>query len=389
MPVRNPLVRGMTARQISTKPKECAPRWGRRAVLRRVILFKPACGALALVLATASFAAGDTFKDPLDVPAMTLKRQILSTQMQAVTRAGDRMVAVGIRGLVLVSDDGGKQWKQASVPVSSDLTDVHFPTAKDGWIVGHDGVVLHTRDGGNTWEKQFDGRMAQKQLMAHFQSQVDKGNADAQRYVQDTQLNYTDGPEQGLLGVWFKDAQNGFVVGSFGTIFATRDGGATWESWVEKVDAEIPPHYYAIRGTQKGLLMASEKGIVFRLDADKQRFVAMPTGYAGTFFSLVETGDAVLALGLRGTTYRLKGNSTQWEKIESGAVNTITSSAQLPDGGALLATFTGQLLITRDGGDTFQTIPVERPMSYAGIAAAGPGTAVAAGSGGIRAVSFK
>ena len=71
---------------------------------------KLSCGVLALVLATAVFAADDAFKDPLDVPAMMLKRQRVSTQMSAVTRAGDRLVAVGIRGLVLVSDDGGKQW---------------------------------------------------------------------------------------------------------------------------------------------------------------------------------------------------------------------------------------------------------------------------------------
>src|ERR1019366_414977 len=112
-------------------------------------------------LAMTAFAATDTYKDPLDVPAMMLKRQITSTQIQAATRAGERLVAVGIRGLVLVSDDGGKQWKQANVPVASDLTDVYFPTAKDGWVVGQDGVVLHTRDGGNTWEKQQDGRMTQ------------------------------------------------------------------------------------------------------------------------------------------------------------------------------------------------------------------------------------
>lgn len=351
-------------------------------------MHKLACGALVLALATTAFAAPATFKDPLDVPAMMLKRQMVSTQMQAVTRAGDRLVAVGIRGLVLVSDDGGKQWTQASVPVSSDLTDVHFPTAKDGWAVGHDGVVLHTRDGGKSWEKQFDGRMAQKQLTAHFQSLVDGGSTEAQRFLQDTQLNYADGSEQTLLGVWFQDAKHGFVCGSFGTVFATNDGGITWESWVENVDADTPPHFYAIRGTQKGVLMASEKGIVFRLDPARKRFVAMQTGYAGTFFSLLELGDAVLALGLRGNAYRLKGNGDKWAKVETGVTGTITSSTPLPDGGALLATFMGQLLITRDG-ERFQLVPVAKPMSYAGVSAAAPGTAVVAGSSGIRMIPLK
>ena len=352
-------------------------------------MFKLFCGALALIFATTASAATVAFKDPLDVPAMMLKRQITTTQMQAVARAGARLVAVGIRGLVIVSDDGGKQWSQLGAPVSSDLLDVYFPTAKDGWAVGHDGVVLHTRDGGKTWEKQFDGRMAKKVLTEHFQSLVDGGNAEAQRYLQDTQLNYADGTEQALNGVWFRDALHGFVCGSFGTVLATNDGGVTWESWVEKVDAVVPPHFYAIRGTQQGVMMTSEKGIVFRLDPDKQRFVAMPTGYTGTFFTLLETGDAVFVGGLRGNVYRLKGKDAKWEKAETGASSTITASAALPDGGVLLTTLTGQLLITRDGGNHFEVVKVEHPMSYAGIVAATAGTAVVAGSAGISLIPLK
>jgi len=290
-----------------------------------------------------------------------------------------------------VSDDGGKQWTQASVPVSSDLLDVHFPTAKDGWIAGHDGVVLHTRDGGNTWEKQLDGRITKKLLTAHFQSLVDSGNAEANRYLQDTQLNYANGPEQALLGVWFKDALHGFVCGSFGTLLATDDGGITWESWMENFEAEANtlPHFYAIRGTKKGVLIASEKGVVFRLDPDKKRFVAMPTGYAGTFFSLLETGDAVLAMGLRGTAYRLKGAAAQWEKVETGVTSAITAGTLLSEGNALLVTVSGQLLSTRDDGEHFQLLPVARPMSFSAVSSGAPGTAVVVGASGVRSIPLR
>ena len=371
------------------------------SVLTRCILhiYKAVIGVLSLVIATTVLAASapvagvaiksDPYKDPLDVPAMMVKRQLTTTQMQAVARAGERLVAVGIRGLVLISDDGGKQWKQVAVPVSSDLTDINFPTAKDGWIVGQDGVVLHSKDGGTSWEKQLDGNLAKKLLTEHFQAQINAGKTEAQRYLQDTQLNYESGPEQALLGVWFKDAQNGFVCGSFGTLLATRDGGVTWESWAENIDSDIAPHLYAIRGTQKGMLIGSEKGVVFRLDEQKQRFVAMQTGYTGTFFSLLEVGDAVLAMGLRGNVYRLKGDGKQWEKLETGINTSITASTLLPDGSALLATVAGQLLITKDGGNSFQPVPVMRPMSYAGITAAAPGTAVVVGSGGVSAIPLK
>ena len=34
------------------------------------------------------------------------------------------------------------------------FTDIHFADAKHGWIVGHQGWILHTADGGVSWEKQ-------------------------------------------------------------------------------------------------------------------------------------------------------------------------------------------------------------------------------------------
>ena len=83
-----------------------------------------------------------------------------------MTRAGDRLVAVGQRGHVVVSSDGGATWKQAQVPVSSDLVAVYFVDAKQGWAVGHDGVILHTADGGEYWELQLDGRKANDLLVA-------------------------------------------------------------------------------------------------------------------------------------------------------------------------------------------------------------------------------
>ena len=43
------------------------------------------------------------------------------------------------------------------MPVSSDLFAVHFANASKGWAVGHDGVVLASSDGGQSWTKQLDG----------------------------------------------------------------------------------------------------------------------------------------------------------------------------------------------------------------------------------------
>jgi photosystem II stability/assembly factor-like uncharacterized protein len=71
------------------------------------------------------------FVDSLDTPAQ--KTALASSSvMQGVVRAGKRLVAVGERGHIVFSDDGGGRWLQSEVPVAADLTAVHFPTAEQG-----------------------------------------------------------------------------------------------------------------------------------------------------------------------------------------------------------------------------------------------------------------
>ncbi len=111
--------------------------------------------------------------------------------LQSVARAGDRLVAVGPRGHIVVSADGGQSWKQSAVPVSSDLTAVYFVNDKNGWAVGHDGVILASSDGGTSWVKQFDGRAANALLLQYMKARVGaepgvqgaRGSADRSRAI--------------------------------------------------------------------------------------------------------------------------------------------------------------------------------------------------------------
>src|SRR3954464_14245696 len=124
---------------------------------------------IVLRLAALAFAAparaGDAFVDPLDAASSssTLSPRRL---LNAAVFAGGRVVAAGQRGHVGSSDDKGKTWTQAEVPVSSDLTALSFPSSQRGWAVGHDGVVLATTDGGRSWTRQLDGRGIEKLLQA-------------------------------------------------------------------------------------------------------------------------------------------------------------------------------------------------------------------------------
>ena len=139
-------------------------------------------GTLVATLALASTSANAQWQDPLQTPAMETSKAVKSLLLDVVY-AGKRLVAVGERGHILLSDDEGYSWSQADVPVMSTLTSIFFIDASVGWAVGHDAVVLKTQDGGQTWKKQFDGFQANtmllaqaKQVKAQLESELSKAN---------------------------------------------------------------------------------------------------------------------------------------------------------------------------------------------------------------------
>lgn len=330
------------------------------------------------------------FIDPLQAAAAPVNslESASSGQLSGIARAGTRLVAVGLRGLIMLSDDQGTTWRQVEVPVSSDLLAVQFVGPAKGWVVGQDGVVLHSDDGGEHWARQFDGNAAHDLAVAHFQTKVQAGDPTAEQSLSDVELNYGNGPEQALLDLWFEDEQHGFVVGSFGTLFATDDGGTTWQCWMDRVESPMLLHLNAIRGIGSTVYIASEQGFVFKLDRQQQRFLAHETGYPGSFFSLAGFGNTVVAFGLLGNAWHSIDGGDSWKKVETGTQGSFTSTLALEDGRLLALTRTGQLLASTDQGRSYAALAIPRPMLLTGLAVTGD-TATLVGLGGVQTASLQ
>ncbi len=321
-----------------------------------------ACLAIA-ALGGPCAARGAAFVDPLDVPAIASARAPRSP-IAAVTRAGGRLVAVGQRGHVLLSDDGGATWAQAAVPVSTDLTAVHCPTPSRGWAVGHDGVVLSTDDGGRTWTRRLDGRALAPLLRARCGG---GGVAGEQACALAARA-----PDAVVLDVWFEDASRGFAVGAFNLVVRTEDGGESWTPWLDRVENPRGLHLYAVRGAGGAVLLAGEQGLLLRLDPGGARFRAVPAPRGGTLFGLVEADGAVVAFGLGGRALRSGDGGATWREVATSADVSLTGGAVLPDGRIALASQAGAVLVSGDGGRSF------RPAGAAGRGRVPPAAAVAA-----------
>ncbi len=187
----------------------------------------------------------------------------------------------------MYSDDDGRSWTQAEVPVSSDLLALHFPSARQGWAVGHEGVVLHTSDGGATWSKQLDGRMIGELMLRHYQRRAKAGDAKAADMLREAEAFAAQGPDKPFLDVWFEDEQKGFVVGAFNLILRTEDGGQSWTPVARprRQPEGLPPLCDPAGGGT--LFIVGEQGLVLKLDREAQRFARLALPYEGTLFGVL------------------------------------------------------------------------------------------------------
>lgn len=275
-----------------------------------------------------------------------------------VTRAGKRLVAVGDRGHILYSDDEGQHWLQARVPTQQLLTAVYFVDDRHGWAVGHDALILATRDGGATWTRQFD---------------------DVAR-------------EAPLLDIWFKDRNTGYAVGGYGAFLETTNGGEDWHDISERLDNEDGFHLNAISAiTDSGLFIVGEMGVMFRSSDWGLTWESVEGPYEGSLFGVVSGRKAnhLIVYGLRGHIFRSTDFGDTWSETkvltENGTLQFGLADASLLDNGdVLIVGHGGSVLRSIDDGQSFTVFNRADRASLAGVTSGANGGLILVGQNGIH-----
>ena len=323
------------------------------------------CALALAALATTAVVHAAPVGPALERPALQ-SRLATRSVLQGAARAGDgataRLVAVGERGIVLSSEDGGKSWRQVSVPVSVGLTAVAFADAQRGWIAGHGGVVLATVDGGQTWVKQLDGIQAAQIVLKSLQDRP--GEVDP-RELADAERLVADGADKPFLDLHVFDANRVVVVGAYNLAFETNDGGQTWQPLSGRLDNPRGLHLYTIAARGEEVVIAGEQGLVLRSTDRGQNYVRV-TGlpYQGSFFSVALPGDReIVVAGLRGNAWKSTDGGTHWTNIPSPVPASFTASAVDAQGQLWLANQAGMVLrrSTSPKGDVLVPMATKLP----------------------------
>lgn len=295
----------------------------------------------------------EVLKQPSAVVSHPEKGYLLS-----VVKAGGRLVAVGESGRVILSDDSGKTWRQAKVPVNVLLTQVSFATAEEGWAIGHLGVVLHTADGGDNWDVQLDGVKVAKLFVEQAQREVaQKGDQDenASKALRQADFLVQDGPDKPFLTMRVEDAQRVTIFGAFGMALRTFDGGKTWLPLQAKDFNPGSLHYYGSTSLKGQDLVVGEQGLLLRRIGDGT-YQSIDQPYSGTLFGVLMNDNSALAFGLRGNAVRSLDQGASWQQIETGTSASIQGGLVLKDGRILLLAENGQIVMGNQRSDDFHTL---------------------------------
>jgi photosystem II stability/assembly factor-like uncharacterized protein len=299
------------------------------------------CGWILRAVLAANLLGGVAMASPvgaaLERPALAMP-DASKAVLQAAAVAGRRLVAVGERGIVVVSDDQGQGWRQVPVPVSVGLTAIQFVDARHGWIVGHGGTVLASADGGLSWQRQLDGRQAAEIVRDEARQSGDaRAIALADRLV-------ADGPDKPFLDLAFFDERHGLVIGAYNLALETTDGGKTWQSISSRLDNPKGLHLYAIRARGAELVIAGEQGLLLRSTDGGRSFTRLQSPYKGSFFTVALPGKAsIVVAGMRGSVWRSDDDGANWSAVRLPVPVSITASALDAQGQVWLASQAGDL----------------------------------------------
>lgn len=230
-----------------------------------------------------------------------------------LAQSGDRWIAVGERGHILLSHDQGREWEQVAVPSRALLTAVAFDGHRNGFAVGHDNTLLLTRDGGLNW-----------------------------KWIA------INGPYDVIfLDAFWLDTQTAFAIGAYGEFWESRDSG---KSWSRRVISEEELHFNAIARTGDGtLFIAGESGLLLRSRDRGVSWDPIDTPYFGSYHGLFTVGsEKIWLFGMRGNIFFSPDLGENW--IEKSGQSKVFLSAGL-------SFEDGRLIIVGQGGSLFTSSP--------------------------------
>ena len=271
------------------------------------------------------------------------------------------------------------------IEIRQNLFSACFTSATDGWVVGELGRIFHTPDRGKTFVRADTGTRDAFLTVACLPDGTvfaagQKGLAMRSRDQGATWDKIDTGTKRELLSVDFATPQVGVAVGDFGTILRTEDGGSTWAPVPLPADLQLPEDVAEIvdpgdvllydvdfSGPDRGWIVG-EFGVVFNTTDGGKTWTPQQSGVETTLFGVQFTDETMgFATGIEQVLLRTTDGGQTWSQIDipgrKGFVLGLYDVAVAGKIGWVIGD-SGLILRTTDGGATWT--PIDLPIRMAG-----------------------
>ena len=304
---------------------------------------------------------------------ISLDKLIPAEQKYAANRSlesfhfADKMngLVITYGGKILHTSDGGKTWELAKSLPSEIVSRprVFMADAKNGWAGGYNGQMMRTCDGGVTWESLSWGRddytgqltsVGNKFLWAAGSVENSRGPAGVLLRSRDGGATWSRHLIEGVerLGAsFFIDENKGWATATgSGMVYRTTDGGETWTS--HKVPAVVSTAVFFVDAMNGWV--AGQNGAIVR------------TGDGGTTWTKLDSGtmdqlmdvhfldrDTGWVCGENGRMMKTTDGGRTWKRQGTGTTNILASVCFVNDRVGWASGTQGIIVKTTDGGETW------------------------------------
>ncbi len=240
---------------------------------------------------------------------------------------GERAWVAGSNGMILATQDGGVTWKTQKSGTSNHLFGVFFIDNRKGWVVGEYGTILHTQDGGESWQPQQEGEDVLLEAVFFLNEKkgfaigefgavmvtVDGGNSWSKKRggEKTLEIEVFEQLKPTLYGLDFYDDKIGIAVGAAGCVLRTEDGGLTWED----IPSPTTNHLYRVKFTQGDLYAVGLRGTVLSSNDRGRTWKTLTLAYEDSFswyYGIATDSQGLLLVGESGKVLK---QQCQWKKV--------------------------------------------------------------------------
>lgn len=319
--------------------------------------------------------------------------------------------AIGSRGEILKTTNGGLNWQTLQSGSTSYLRRIQMLDANTGFVAGYNNTVLKTTDGGTSWAKLKSN--------GNFFNDLSFANVNTGWLVEGNKIHYTsDGGNNWTVqysaannypnSIHATSASTAWAVGVSGLVLKTTNGGASWNSVNVGSTSSLNEVYFSdathgwILGNDKTVLRTVDGGNNWTLAApvssnnnsfNNVYFVDSQTGWMNSgnyFYKTTDGGISWIELpqisqssgypnrfvmlnnsegvfvGSRGTIARTSDGVNTWQNVDGSAKNYLNYVQFVNNNEGFILGSDRTFMSTTDGGKNWVARKVNSPDFYGG-----------------------